>query len=53
MSTYYKYAERQADSFVNWAEIGKDITDMLKPRQPFENKRRQLSIKPQEISENS
>jgi hypothetical protein len=30
MSTYYKYAERQADSFVNWAEIGKDITDMLK-----------------------
>ena len=30
MATYYKYAERQADSFVNWAEIGKDITDMLK-----------------------
>jgi hypothetical protein len=30
MATYYKYAERQADSFVNWAEIGKDITEMLK-----------------------
>jgi hypothetical protein len=29
MATYYKYAERQADSFVNWAEIGKDMTDML------------------------
>lgn len=29
MSSYYKFAERQADSFVNWAEIGKGITDML------------------------
>lgn len=29
METYYKYAERQADSFVNWAEIGKNLTDML------------------------
>ena len=29
MATYYKYAERQADSFVNWAEIGKNMTDML------------------------
>ena len=29
MATYYKYAERQADSFVNWAEIGKGITDMI------------------------
>lgn len=29
MATYYKYAERQADSFVNWAEIGKNLTDML------------------------
>jgi len=29
MASYYKFAERQADSFVNWAEIGKDITDMI------------------------
>jgi hypothetical protein len=29
MATYYKFAEREADSFVNWAEIGKGITDML------------------------
>lgn len=29
METYYKYAERQADSFVNWGEIGKNLTDML------------------------
>ncbi len=27
--TYYNYAERKADSFVNWAEIGKGISDML------------------------
>jgi len=27
--TYYKYAERDADSQVNWAEVGKSITDML------------------------
>jgi len=29
MATYYKFAERDADSFVNWAEIGKGLTDML------------------------
>jgi len=27
--TYYKYAEREADSYVNWAEIGKNMSDML------------------------
>lgn len=27
--TYYKYAEREADSYVNWGEIGKNLTDML------------------------
>lgn len=27
--TYYKYAERNVDSQVNWAEIGKNMTDML------------------------
>ena len=29
MGTYYKYAERGADSQVNWAEVGKNLTDML------------------------
>jgi hypothetical protein len=29
MATYYKYAERNAESQVNWAEIGKNMTDML------------------------
>ena len=28
-NTYYKYAEREADSYVNWAEIGKSMSDML------------------------
>jgi len=27
--TYYKYAEREADSYINWAEIGKNMSDML------------------------
>jgi hypothetical protein len=29
MATYYKYAERSADSQINWAEVGKDMSDML------------------------
>jgi hypothetical protein len=29
MATYYKYAERSADSQVNWAQVGKGISDML------------------------
>jgi len=29
MATYYKYAERGADSQVNWADVGKGISDML------------------------
>jgi hypothetical protein len=29
MATYYKYAERDADSQVNWAEVGKGLSDML------------------------
>ena len=28
-STYYKYVDREVDSQVNWAEIGKSMTDML------------------------
>ena len=30
MATYYKYAERSADSQINWAEVGRDMSDMLK-----------------------
>jgi len=29
MATYYKYAERNIQNDVNWAEIGKNLTDML------------------------
>lgn len=29
MPTYYKYAEREADSYINWAEVGKNMSDML------------------------
>lgn len=29
MATFYKYAERSAESQINWAEIGKNMTDML------------------------
>jgi hypothetical protein len=27
--TYYKFAERNVDSQINWAEVGKNMTDML------------------------
>lgn len=29
-NTYYKYVDREVESQVNWAEIGKNMTDMLK-----------------------
>lgn len=29
MATYYKYAERDADSQINWYEVGKNLSDML------------------------
>ena len=29
MGTFYGYAEREAGSYVDWSQIGKDITDML------------------------
>lgn len=29
MATYFKYAERSADSQINWAEVGRNMTDML------------------------
>lgn len=29
MATYYKYAEKEADSQINWGEIGKNLSDTL------------------------
>ena len=29
MSTYYRYAERDVENQINWAEIGKNVTDMI------------------------
>ena len=40
MATYYKYAERNADSQVNWAEVGKGISDMLKQEVEIRNKKK-------------
>ena len=28
-TTYFKYAEKEADSYVNWGEIGRNMSDML------------------------
>ena len=59
MATYYKYAERGADSQVNWAEVGKGISNMLadeaKIREEkkaayetaFQDDMKQLSTQPQ------
>jgi hypothetical protein len=30
MATYYNYVERTADSQINWAEVGKNMSDMLR-----------------------
>lgn len=30
MTTYFKYAERNIDSQINWAEVGKNVVDMLR-----------------------
>lgn len=38
--TYYKYAERQADSQVNWFEVGKDLTDMLRKENELREKKK-------------
>lgn len=40
MSTYYKYAEQKADSQVNWAEVGKGISDMLKQETEIREKKK-------------
>lgn len=40
MATYYKYAEQNANSQVNWAEIGKGISDMLKQETEIREKKK-------------
>ena len=30
MATYYKRAERNADTRINWAQVGADMTDMVR-----------------------
>lgn len=38
--TYFKYAERQADSQVNWFQVGKDLTDMLSEENKLREKKK-------------
>lgn len=40
-ATYYKYAERDADSQVNWAEIGKNMSDILLNEAKFREEKKQ------------
>lgn len=42
MATYYKYAERNANSQVNWAEVGKGISDMLKEETSIREQKKAL-----------
>lgn len=43
MATYYKYAERQEDAYVDWSVIGKDISDSLLEEKKFrEDKKAQI-----------
>lgn len=40
MSTYYKYAEQSADSQVNWAQVSKSVSDMLKEEVAIREKKK-------------
>jgi len=40
MSTYYKYAEQNADSQVNWADVSKNVSDMLKAEVEIREKKK-------------
>jgi hypothetical protein len=52
MATYYKYAERQADSFVNWGEIGKNLSEMLQTENQLrENKKAEIDKASREFGE--
>ena len=50
--TYFKYVEREVDNQVNWAEIGKNMTDMLKNEAEARfKKKQQIADKSREIGE--
>ena len=50
--TYYKYAERQVDTRINWAEVGKDMSDMLlEERKLRERKRQEINDASQQFGE--
>lgn len=40
MSTYYNYAERNAESYVNWGQIGKDVSKMLTDESDIREKKK-------------
>jgi hypothetical protein len=40
MSTYYKYAEQSADSQVNWADVSKNVSEMLKTEVDLREKKK-------------
>lgn len=40
MATYYKYVEREADSYVDWGAIGKSMSDMLLEKDKVRNEKR-------------
>lgn len=52
MATYFKYAEREADSQINWAEIGKSMSDMLAEQNRIrEEKKAEIDKASQEYGE--
>jgi hypothetical protein len=40
MSTYFKYAEQSADSQVNWADVSKNVSEMLKTEVDLREKKK-------------
>jgi hypothetical protein len=51
MATYYKYAEQSADSQINWAEIGKNLSDTLQEANKIrEDKKEALNQSTREFS---
>lgn len=41
MATYYKYVEREADSYVDWGAIGKSMSDMLLEKDKIRTEKRE------------
>jgi len=51
MATYYDYAERQEDAYVDWSVIGKDISDKLNAENKFrEDKKAEIDKDSREYS---